>query len=394
MTQKYDVIIIGGGPIGLATAYYLAQKQPQQKIAVLEQYDFLNQHAGSNGESRQFRIQYNQKFISELVLASMPLWQELQQHSQEALFKKVGCLWFGDPEAVGPEAQISKVLKVMDALKMPYETLSKAQIEDRYHFKNLPGNVEGFVQPDGSTMNVKAILKVLLQLTQQNPQITLLANHQVIDIDASTPITVKTTQGTYVSDKLVINNGPFINDVLKMLGFQLKTSIWEMVSACFKKTDPTINYPTWINYQKKEGDNPGFYYGFPDTVWDHPGYIRVAPSYPVRFLKNMAEYSEIPNDQVLQWTSEWVQKHMQGLDPKPQFATTGVCAFMTENGDPMGMTREFVIGFAPDNIPNHQNIVIQATGWAFKLTPLLGKICADLALDGKTSYAIEDLAIH
>ena len=39
-------------------------------------------------------------------------------------------------------------------------------------------------------------------------------------------------------------------------------------------------------------------------------------------------------------------------------------------------------------MPNHENIVLYATGWAAKFTPFLGKIMSDLVLDGHTDFDI------
>ena len=41
---KYDVIIIGGGIVGLATAYQLLQKNSSLKIAVLEKENHVAAH--------------------------------------------------------------------------------------------------------------------------------------------------------------------------------------------------------------------------------------------------------------------------------------------------------------------------------------------------------------
>lgn len=42
--MKYDVIIVGGGIVGLATAYQLSEKQPQLKIAIVEKEEKVAQH--------------------------------------------------------------------------------------------------------------------------------------------------------------------------------------------------------------------------------------------------------------------------------------------------------------------------------------------------------------
>ena len=42
--MKYDIAIIGGGIVGLATAYQLTQKSPKLKIAVIEKEPSLALH--------------------------------------------------------------------------------------------------------------------------------------------------------------------------------------------------------------------------------------------------------------------------------------------------------------------------------------------------------------
>ncbi|MEC8777766.1 MAG: FAD-dependent oxidoreductase, partial [Verrucomicrobiota bacterium] len=42
--MKYDVCIVGGGIVGLATAYRLSRKRPQLRIAVLEKEERLAKH--------------------------------------------------------------------------------------------------------------------------------------------------------------------------------------------------------------------------------------------------------------------------------------------------------------------------------------------------------------
>jgi sarcosine oxidase/L-pipecolate oxidase len=49
----YDVVVVGGGPVGLASAYQVAKEG--RSVVVLEQRNFFNQ-AGSSGDmARMFR---------------------------------------------------------------------------------------------------------------------------------------------------------------------------------------------------------------------------------------------------------------------------------------------------------------------------------------------------
>jgi sarcosine oxidase / L-pipecolate oxidase len=49
----YDVVVVGGGPVSLASAYQVAKER--KSVIVLEQQNFFNQ-AGSSGDmARMFR---------------------------------------------------------------------------------------------------------------------------------------------------------------------------------------------------------------------------------------------------------------------------------------------------------------------------------------------------
>lgn len=50
-----------------------------------------------------------------------------------------------------------------------------------------------------------------------------------------------------------------------------------------------------------------------------------------------------------------------------------------------------ILDFLPECVLFRENIVLYETGWVAKVTPLIGRICADLALHGQTQYDIEKL---
>ncbi len=52
-TEIFDVIVVGGGPVGLATAYEVAKAGA--RVIVLEQNNFFNHAGSSNDLARMFR---------------------------------------------------------------------------------------------------------------------------------------------------------------------------------------------------------------------------------------------------------------------------------------------------------------------------------------------------
>jgi sarcosine oxidase subunit beta len=75
--KKYDVIIVGGGGHGLATAYYLAKEHGVQNIAVLEKGYIGGGNTGRN--TTIVRSNYLWTEASLLYEKSMKLWEGLSQ---------------------------------------------------------------------------------------------------------------------------------------------------------------------------------------------------------------------------------------------------------------------------------------------------------------------------
>lgn len=381
MKETYDVIIIGGGAMGLATAYHMAKNKT--KTLVLERFRFLNEKGSSAGVSRQFRIPYPEPYMVQMVLDAEPWWKELQGHTDKPLMDVVGTLWFGDPTVHSTEGNIGAAEASLTAKGVPYTKLDSQQIEEQYNFRNLPSTYVGLFQPDGASIDLKATLETLLQASEDSPYITLMEDSRVTRIkqDGKT-FEVTTEHGTYCSEKLVLTPGPYIDEVARLLHFGTEVIYWNMSSCYFKKTDPNVKYPTWFVFQNPDGENGNEFYGFPEVVWDHPGYIRTAPDFVITPLTAPQQRTSVPNQQELGYTAQWVKDHMSGLDPTPYFESTCFVA-LSKNAN-----KELIIDFAPDFVPNHENIVIYATGWAGKFVPLMGKILSDLTLTGKTEYDI------
>ena len=102
---NYDVIVIGGGPIGLSTAYHLSKRNT--RTLVLEQFTFFNQLGSSAGVSRQFRMPYPEEYMVKLV----------KQHRKARM---------GRNPATG------------EAIKIPAKTVVKARIAKQLKDTVLP----------------------------------------------------------------------------------------------------------------------------------------------------------------------------------------------------------------------------------------------------------------
>ena len=384
-TNVFDVIVIGGGPLGLSTAYHLSKRQ--RTTLVLEQFTFVNQLGSSAGVSRQFRIPYPDAYMVRLVKQSQPFWDELQSLTPVPLRDKVGTLWFGDPAVKSTEGNIKQAELALQAEQVPYATVSQDQLEKEYHFKDLPANYVGLFQADGASINLKATQQTLYDWNRRSPFVTLKEEAPATGIKRQHGrFEVTTPQGVFIAEKLVLTPGPYAHEVFQLLDFGVAATYWSMASAFYKKTIPTIQYPTWFVFQDPVGESGNQFYGFPEVRWNYPGYVRVASDFVLAPLASPDQRTPVPDPRELAFAAAWVASHMQGLDPTPHYTSTCMVALSTIPN------KEMLLDFAPPCVPGHRNVVICATGWAAKFVPLLGSIMADLALDGRTQFDISHFA--
>ena len=176
-----------------------------------------------------------------------------------------------------------------------------------------------------------------------------------------------TEHGVYTAPKLAITPGAYVNSVLSHLDLAVNIDIWEMSSAYFRKTAPTIQYPTWFVFQ--EPQKTSLFYGFPEVDWSHPGYIRVSPDIPDRIISDPRKHSRSPSRHSLNLTAAWVRDHMEGLEPVPQFTST--CLIALAKGKE---AKELLLDYLPKSVSKHGEIVVCTVGWSAKFIPILGEM--------------------
>ncbi|HWF34738.1 MAG TPA: FAD-dependent oxidoreductase, partial [Solirubrobacteraceae bacterium] len=115
-THAYEVIVIGGGAMGSATAWRLAERGVD--AVLLEQFAVGHDRGSSRGPTRIFRHAYADPDYVRLMSGALSLWGELEAASGERLLRYTGAVDIG--------AHVKDCAEAMREAGIAYERLEPA----------------------------------------------------------------------------------------------------------------------------------------------------------------------------------------------------------------------------------------------------------------------------
>ncbi|MBH1924860.1 FAD-dependent oxidoreductase [Serratia ureilytica] len=383
----WDVIIIGAGPIGLAAAWNYAREHRDHKVLVLEQHALFTQLAGTSGEERHWRLQYSELEIFRLTLEADKLWRQLEQQADRKLIHRIGSLWFGDADVWTNEGQIRQTMLSMDEMRLPYERLTMREIERRYGFTGLDSNYEGFLQQDGGVIDVKGTLASLYSLASEaGVEFQFQQYVKAVEPDAR-GATVLTTQNRYRARKVLVASGPGSKKLLRQLDIELALSTYEMACISMLRSQRLgANDPFWFAFQPPVESDSNLFYGFPPNPWSVNGFDRLGTDFEVDPITEANAPGYRANPQHVERALEFARRHMPFLEPDKQHSAASCLAVL-----PTDPARQFYLDSAKGRCHGGEHLVVSAGGWAFKFTPLMGQICADLLAEREPRWDISAL---
>lgn len=399
MSKHYDVLVVGGGTIGLSAAYYAASRG--LSTALFEQMTIHNDVASSKGLERIFRILYATQSRVRLVESSYAMWKEIENYVGYELLAPSPLLFFGDPDKQTVEGSIADIEKSMRQLGVPFTCLENpSAIEDAFSMfnaKGMPTNYVGLVQKS-ATINVSNSFKAFQSLATEN-NVTIITGEtagKVVDI---TPIssgqsgyTVKTEDGTeYTGSHIILAPGIWVDTVLPFFGLQVNAqgaSVWKIwkCSLAFFDKQTSSEIPLWYEFAKSD---QALYYGFPDVGFtsETQNKCKIAADFTNTTYTNVKDIDTEPDPKII----ESIQARLEELF---QPSTYDINNPHMEEACFYSMAPDFdmVIGRIPTapgatSFFDNASMFVMASGRGFKFTPIFGRILVDLAVDGDTPYS-------
>ena len=366
MSETADVVVIGAGGLGSATAWHLARRGVD--VALLERFAFGHRNGASQDTSRILRRSYHTPGYVNLAREAYDDWATLEGESGERLVTRTGGLDFFPPGAAIPA---DDYMRSMDTSGVPYDRLTDREVAARWPAITLPDGTFSIFQKDTSIVPAGRGTATMQALARRR-------GARLYDESPVTGIrggTVTTPDRTISAGRVVITTDAWTNDLLAHLGTRLPLTVLREQVTYFAPERPAgfgpDRLPVWIWM-----DDPSFY-GFP--TYEGP---LVKAAQDCGGAVTTAETRSFDTDQDgLKRLGSFVAGLLPGIGP-PHHTVTCLYTLTPD--------RDFVI----DAVPGHPDVYVGlGAAHAFKFAPTFGRVLADLATTGATSSDIAPFAM-
>ncbi|MCV6591507.1 MAG: sarcosine oxidase subunit beta family protein [Silicimonas sp.] len=263
---SYDVIIIGGGGHGLATAYYLAKEYGVHNVAVLEKGWLGSGNIGRNTTiiRSNYLLEGNQPFYE----MSLKLWEGLEQDfNYNAMVSQRGIM-----NLIHSDAQRDAFVRRGNAMRLsgadavilgPQDIREKAPFLD---FDNARFPIQGAIwQPRGGTVRHDAVAWGYARGADERG-VDIIQNCEVtgFQMEGGTCVGVETTRGPIKAAKVAMCVAGSSSRVAEMAGMRLPIEshvLQAFVSEGLKPTIPGVITFGAGHFYVSQSDKGGLVFG-------------------------------------------------------------------------------------------------------------------------------------
>jgi sarcosine oxidase len=372
MRHDYEYIVLGLGGFGSAAAYWLARRAGAGVLG-LEQFELGHVRGESQDHSRIIRLSYHEPHYVELARHAYRAWAEVERDAGEQLVLKTGGLDLGPRESA---ISLDSYSGSMDAAGVPYERLDAGEIMRRWPQWRLDDDIHGLFQAEGG-IAMAARGNAAHQRMARAHGATLLDRTPVDGIrPLDGEIEVLAGGRGYRCRRLVIAAGPWSNQALAPFGVHLPLRITQEQVTYFASPHADDfrpeRFPVWIWM-----DDP-CYYGFP--VFGEPG---------PKVGQDAGGEETGANTRTFERDDAAFERVVRFLDHRLPSALgpvlyTRTCLYT------LTPDRDFVL----DTLPERRDVAVAiGGGHGYKFASVIGRILADLAVEGRSEHDLTPFRI-
>lgn len=363
--MSYDLIVIGGGAIGCASAYQASKAGA--RVLLLEQRRVAHERSSSAGRSRVIRLVYDDLDYVALARAAFEAWRTLEREADEPLLTMTGGLYFGPRD----NPDVRAYFDCVRAAHLPHERLSRREAQRRYPQFQLPEGLTILTQPDTGSLDAARCVHAIARLARRHGA-ELREGQPVVALElGADSVRVRTAAGDrYDAARLVVAAGAWTRSLLAGAWPGLPIQPKRMQYGVFEPASPerfaVDALPIFISFL----DDPAcaVHYGIPAS--DGRG-VKIASDAGTLVSDPTAVDFE-PDVTLGEQLRRRNRAYLPALDVPMRPSSGRVCLYsLTPDRHPI-----------IDRHPQHPHVVIAGgfSGHGFKFSPVMGEIVGDLAL--------------
>ncbi|KAE8163271.1 FAD dependent oxidoreductase [Aspergillus tamarii] len=368
--ERYDVAVVGLGALGSGAAYQAAVKGA--KVIGFEQFELGHVRGASHDTSRIVRTSYGSPEFVALARSAYKDWADLEKRSGLNLLDITGGVVFLPRNGPTPSSDFTRSL---DANGVPYELLDSKEVNRRWPGFNIPDGIDAVYTADTGIVHASKAVTTMQYQARANGAV--LREKTRVDrlIPDGNGVIIETSKGRVRAGKVILAADAWINKLLAPLGAEIPLTVMQEQITYFKPENPALfepeRFPVWIWGGEK------WFYGFP--TYGEPT-IKAGQDAQENFM-TPDNRTFVPSQKVF----KVLKDHMDTIIPgHGQDLRTVTCQYS------ITPDRQFIIG----PIQKNPNIIVAlGNGHAFKFAPAIGRVVAELAIDGKTSDDISKFPV-
>lgn len=212
--EDQDLTIIGGGVMGLFTAYYASSFVP--RVTVLEKSFVGDKRTASFSYTRSIRNDYLDAHYARLAYEARKLWLAFQHNAAEPCIVECGCLNIARADVTPAlhETYAVQSFRTLTNLHLRTREFTRETLQEQ--FPQFSADL-GRLDVEAGLLYVPAVTQTLLTaLRARGVQIVEHVEVQQIE-HRGADVYIRTSAGDYTSKKLVITAGLATNEVVKLI---------------------------------------------------------------------------------------------------------------------------------------------------------------------------------
>jgi len=383
----YDLIIVGLGAVGAASAYQAAKRG----VKVLGIDRFAPPHAlgSSHGDTRITRIAIGEgEHYTPIVRRSHQIWREIEAKTGEELLVVTGGLIISSSarRATTHVANFfENTLAAARRFGVEHERLDAGNLRELFPQFNVSDNEVGYYEPGAGYLRPEACIRAALALAEENGA-ELRRNERVDDIaDEGGFARVRTEAAEYRARHVIVAAGAWLPQLLDT-DLARHFSVTRQVQYWFEIAAPIADFaaprfPVWIWELQ---DREHVIYGFP-AIDGREGGVKIATEQYGREAHPDDEPGRaVTGEEAREMQRDLVAPHLPGVGTH---CIKAVSCLYTATPD---------FHFAIGRHPRMPNVIIASacSGHGFKHSAAIGEALAQLACEARSTIDLAPFSLE